>query len=241
MKVFARTDIGRVRALNEDSFYLPAQGERFCAVADGMGGHNAGEVASAMAVQLFAGEMRKHNRIETDRMRVAVEKANAAVFAHSLKDQQCSGMGTTFTALGWQDDIACLAHVGDSRAYLIRGNEIMRLTMDHTLVEEMVMQGLITPREAKYHPKRNYITRALGTADYVDVDVSRVQMQKGDIFFLCSDGLSNHVDDNSILEITLRTASVEEALDQLIQGALSAGGSDNITALYAVYEEGEHQ
>jgi protein phosphatase len=237
MKVYAITDIGRVRALNEDSFYLPAQDERFCAVADGMGGHNAGEVASAMAVEVFAGEMRKCDQIDTDCMRSAVEGANAAVFAHSLQDQQCSGMGTTFTALGWQGDIAGIAHVGDSRAYLIRGNEIMRLTLDHTLVEEMVIQGLITPREAKYHPKRNYITRALGTADFVEVDVSRIQMQPGDIFFLCSDGLSNYVDDNSILEITLRTSSVEEALDQLIQGALSAGGSDNITALYAIYEE----
>ena len=241
MKVFARTDIGKVRPINEDSFYLPAQGEGFCAVADGMGGHNAGEVASAMAVQAFAGEMRLCASISGEGMKAAVERANACVFEKSVQDAQCSGMGTTFTALGWQNGRAHIAHVGDSRAYLIRNGAIMRLTIDHTLVEEMVLKGLITPREAKYHPKRNYITRALGTAESVEVDVIQLELQRGDIFFLCSDGLSNHVEDRQILENAQSAASWEDALEHLIQIALDEGGSDNITALFAVYEEGMHQ
>ena len=237
MKVFARTDIGKVRSINEDSFYIPAEGECFCAVADGMGGHNAGEVASAMAVEVFAAEMRLHGRVSGEKMRVAVDKANIRVYEKSLQDDQCSGMGTTFTALGWNGREISIAHVGDSRVYLIRGEGIMRLTVDHTLVEEMVIKGLITPREAKYHPKRNYITRALGTADYVEVDVTGVELEKGDIFFLCSDGLSNHVEDAKILQITRDAVSPQEALDMLIREALNAGGSDNITAMYAFEEE----
>ena len=240
MRVFARTDIGKKRSLNEDSFYIPAQDECICAVADGMGGHNAGEVASAMAVEVFSAEMRLYGTPDGEKMRVAVDKANIRVYEKSLQDEQCSGMGTTFTALGWNGKKVTIAHVGDSRVYLIRGENIMRLTMDHTLVEEMVMKGLITPREAKYHPKRNYITRALGTADYVEVDITNVDMEKGDIFFLCSDGLSNHVEDGRILQITRDAATPEEALEKLIQEALDAGGSDNITALYA-FEEDERR
>ena len=241
MKVFARTDIGKVRPINEDAFYLPQQGECFCAVADGMGGHNAGEVASALAVRIFAEEMRSAAFICGEGMKAAVEKANACVFEKSMQDMQCSGMGTTFTALGWQKGQVHIAHVGDSRAYLLRGGAIMRLTIDHTLVEEMVLKGLITPREAKYHPKRNYITRALGTAESVEVDVIRLDVQPGDVFFLCSDGRSNQVEDAQILHAALNSPSWEEALQGLIQAALDKGGNDNITALFAVYQEGVHQ
>ena len=127
--------------------------------------------------------------------------------------------------------------MGDSRCYLVRNGSIMRLTLDHTLVEEMVLKGLISPREAKHHPKRNYITRALGTAARVEVDLIQVELRKGDIFFLCSDGLSNHVEDRAILEITLGTGSWEEKLKLLVEAALRGGGSDNITAMYAVAEE----
>ena len=241
MKVFARTDIGKVRPINEDAYYLPAQGECFCAVADGMGGHNAGEVASALAVRIFAEEMRCAASVCGDAMKAAVEKANACVFEKSVQDANCSGMGTTFTALGWQENRAHIAHVGDSRAYLIRSGAVMRLTIDHTLVEEMVLKGLITPREAKYHPKRNYITRALGTAEKVEVDVIQLDVQPGDIFFLCSDGLSNHAEDAQILQAASNSPSWEEALKKLIQIALDKGGNDNITALFAVCEEAMHQ
>ena len=236
MKVFAQTDIGKVRALNEDSYYLPREGEHFCAVADGMGGHNAGEVASARAVEVFSEAMRQ-NAVSAASMRHAVEKANAAVYSQSLGAEELSGMGTTFTALGLSGNTVHIAHVGDSRAYLLRNGTIMRLTMDHTLVEDMVLKGLITPREAKFHPKRNIITRALGTADNVEVDLIQLDLEPGDVFFLCSDGLSNYVDDRNILEISGRKLSWQEKLNELVRWALENGGSDNITALYAVFEE----
>ncbi|MBQ8506106.1 MAG: Stp1/IreP family PP2C-type Ser/Thr phosphatase [Clostridia bacterium] len=240
MKYFVRTDIGKVRSLNEDAYYLPREGECFCAIADGMGGHNAGEVASAMAVDVFSGELRACASIQGVAMREAVEKANAAVFSRSISAAEFSGMGTTFTALAVNGENVHIAHVGDSRAYLIRNGCIMCLTLDHTLVQEMVLQGLITPREAKYHPKRNYITRALGTDGSVEVDLIQIELQAGDVFFLCTDGLSNHVEDRAILEITQGEGSWEEKLGKLIQRALDDGGSDNITAMYAVNEE-EHR
>lgn len=237
MKVFVQTDTGRVRPINEDSYYLPREGERFCAIADGMGGHNAGEIASAMAVRVFSGEMRMCRWIDGAAMRRSVERANAAVHARSRCVEQYSGMGTTFTALALNNGSAYVAHVGDSRAYLIRRGSILRITVDHTLVEEMVRKGLITPQEAKHHPKRNYITRALGTAEHVEVDLIQIERLKGDVFFLCTDGLSNHVEEKTILEITRRSASWEEKLDAVVNAALEDGGTDNITAMYAVFEE----
>ena len=237
MKVFVQTDTGRVRPINEDSYYLTQEGERFCAIADGMGGHNAGEIASAMAVRVFSGEMRMSRWIDGVSMRRAVERANAAVHARSRCVEQYSGMGTTFTALALGNGSAYIAHVGDSRAYLIRRSGIMRITVDHTLVEEMVRKGLITPQEAKHHPKRNYITRALGTADQVTVDLAQIALEPGDVFFLCTDGLSNHLEDRDILELTQSDCGWEEKLQQAVQAALDDGGSDNITAMYVVTGE----
>ena len=237
MKVFVQTDTGRVRPINEDSYYLPREGERFCAIADGMGGHNAGEIASAMAVRVFSGEMRMSRWIDGVSMRRAVERANAAVHARSRCVEQYSGMGTTFTALALDNGSAYIAHVGDSRAYLIRRGGIQRITVDHTLVEEMVRKGLITPQEAKHHPKRNYITRALGTADQVTVDLMQIALEPGDVFFLCTDGLSNHLEDRDILELTQSGCGWEEKLQQAVQAALDDGGSDNITAMYVVTGE----
>ena len=236
MKVFVQTDIGRIRPLNEDFYYLPREGEQFCAVADGMGGHNAGEVASATAVEVYAEAMRA-GHVSAVSIHQAVESANTAVHEKSLRSPEFSGMGTTFTALAQAGRTMHIAHVGDSRAYLLRNDTIMRLTMDHTLVEDMVMKGLITAREAKYHPKRNIITRALGTNDQVDVDLIQIEMERGDVFFLCTDGLSNHVEDREILEISRRETGWQDKLRALVERALEQGGNDNITAMYAVYEE----
>lgn len=237
MRVYARTDVGKLRSINEDAFYLPREGECFCAIADGMGGHNAGEVASAMAVEVFAEAMRGSGAPGGMAMHRAVERANAAVHARSLEAEQWAGMGTTFTALSLCGNDIHIAHVGDSRAYLLRNGTIMRLTMDHTLVEEMVLKGLITAREAKYHPKRNYITRALGTAERVEVDLIQIERLRGDVLFLCTDGLSNHVEEKKILEISRRDCDWEEKLRAVVDAALEDGGTDNITAMYAVFEE----
>ena len=241
MKVFVRSDIGRVRPLNEDAFYLPAEGEPFCAIADGMGGHNAGEVASSLAVKIFAEGMRGQSPINGAAMRKAVEAANAAVFAESRKEEKLSGMGTTFTALAQSGNDLHIAHVGDSRVYLIRHGAIMRLTIDHTLVEEMVLQGLITPRAAKYHPKRNYITRALGTSGRVEVDLIQIERMPGDIFFLCTDGVSNHVEEKKILEIAQGDGGWGEKASVAVDAAMAAGSTDNVTAMFVTFEEGAQQ
>ena len=238
MKVYAQTDCGRVRPINEDSYYLPQLGEHFCAVADGMGGHNAGEVASAVACMEFSDALRGVDCVDGEMLRDAVLRANAAVYARSEQDEQLSGMGTTFTALAQSEDSVWIAHVGDSRAYLIRNGEITRLTMDHTLVAEMVQQGIITEHEAKYHPKRNYITRAVGTQPQVEADLTRIERQGGDVYFLCTDGLSNHADAEIILEITLREdLTWQQKLQTLVKHALDDGSTDNVTAMYARIEE----
>ena len=238
MKFYARTDTGRIRPINEDSYYLPTAGEQFCAVADGMGGHNAGEVASAIAVEVYAKHMREHvGKAMPDTLKVAVERANSAVFRESRKDEAKSGMGTTFSALAAQDGRAYIAHVGDSRIYLIRRGAIMQLTMDHTLVEEMVLKGMITMKEARVHPKRNIITRALGTESSVDIDLLQLDLKRGDVFFLCSDGMSNCVMDREILSVAQSVGDWDDKLKRLVGLALENGGPDNITAMFAVAEE----
>ncbi len=237
MKVYAITDIGRMRPINEDSYYAPREGERFCAVADGMGGHNAGEVASAMAIQVFSEEMRKTGDITAGALHTAVARANEAVYRKALENAGMSGMGTTFSALAEQGETAYLAHVGDSRIYLVRRGAILQLTTDHTLVEEMVQKGLITPREARVHPKRNIITRALGTEESVQIDIVQMGTRPGDAFFLCSDGMTNYVDEREILRTAMSEREWPEKLKHLVSIALENGGADNITALFAVVEE----
>lgn len=240
MKVYAMTDVGRVRPINEDSHYLPEPGERFCAVADGMGGHNAGEVASALAVKTFAGCMRASGRLNSTAIHDAVARANEVVFEEACRDDRKSGMGTTFTAMCRDGDSVHVAHVGDSRAYLIRNGAIMRVTMDHTLVQELLLQGVITPLEAKNHPKRNYITRALGAGRRVEIDLVQMDVRPDDVYILCSDGLSNHVEERQMLDITLSEGGWQDKLAQMVNIALEAGGPDNITAMYVTFEE-EHE
>ena len=237
MKVYAITDIGRVRALNEDSYYAPREGERFCAVADGMGGHNAGEVASAMAVQVFSEHMREVEPITAQALHAAVEQANDAVYRAAMENDGMSGMGTTFSALAEQGHEVLLAHVGDSRIYLIRHGAILQLTTDHTLVEEMVRKGLLTPREARFHPRRNIITRALGTDLRVEIDIVQMAAHPGDVFFLCSDGMTNYVEEYDILRAAAGEGDWQDKLKHLVSVALENGGADNITALFAVIGE----
>ena len=237
MKVYAITDIGRMRPINEDSFYKPLGDERFCAVADGMGGHNAGEVASAMAVDVFAEYMRHFEHITQNVLYDAVERANSAIYRAAMENEGMTGMGTTFSALARQGDEVILAHVGDSRIYLVRDGEMRQLTTDHTLVEEMVQKGMLTPREARFHPRRNIITRALGTEPWVAIDIMQMGVRPGDAFFLCSDGMTNYVEEEEILGLALSEMGWQDKLRKLVSIALKNGGADNITALFAVIEE----
>ena len=237
MKVYAQTDIGPVRELNEDSYYAPAEGENFCCVADGMGGHQAGEVASALAVELFAARMREINFKPHDRLRRAVNAANLAIYDKARENPAMAGMGTTITALLIENGEAHIAHVGDSRCYLLRNKALMQVTSDHTLVEELLLKGAITLQEAKNHPNRNVITRALGTELSVKTDILRIRTQPGDLFLLCSDGLSGYVELRDMQEILNSRMKRENKVSALVEQAIDGGGHDNITVLLVTDEE----
>ena len=237
MIVKALTDKGSYRDLNEDSFFLPADGENFCAVADGMGGHNGGEVASREAVKAFAESMRGAGEVNGVTLRHALEAANLHVYETAREDFSLYGMGTTFTALGTRGRTAVIAHVGDSRAYLLRAFTLRQLTKDHSLVQEMVDRGLITQREARFHPRRNVITRALGIAGNISVDVFEFSVRAGDCILLCTDGLTGDLEDEDLLEILTSGASDEACLKTMIEEAMRKGSTDNITAMLVRFEE----
>src|SRR5437868_652569 len=223
------TDVGLVRAHNEDRFLAD---ERLFAVADGVGGHKAGEVASQTAVETL---QREFTEPTTDALIDAVKTANRTVWNLAETNSDQRGMGTTLTAIALVDDGAeqrlAIVNVGDSRAYLLQQGELEQLTEDHSLVEQLVREGQLTPEEAQVHPQRSIITRALGLDPEVEVDSWELTPYRGDRILLCSDGLTNEVTDDEIAS-TLRTVSdPNEAARQLIQEARDHGGSDNITCV----------
>lgn len=236
MKVFCATDVGCVRTLNEDTYYMPQEGENFVAVADGMGGHNAGEVASSMAVRVLKEILSTECVVSEDRLRYAFGRANREIYLESEKDQAKKGMGTTMTALWFSKDRVILGHVGDSRAYRMREGRILRASTDHSYVEELVKIGAITPEMARTHPRRNIITRSIGPWPRVEADVATFDLQKGDIWLLCSDGLTMYLDDNDIGKVLAGDQSLPDKVSTLIQMALDAGGEDNVTVLIASRE-----
>jgi protein phosphatase len=221
-----RSDVGRGRPDNEDSF-LAEDEDGLYAVADGMGGHRAGEVASATAIEtLKAAYLGGHHLDE------AVEAANAAVFAKAADDDALRGMGTTLTAIALEgDSTALLGHVGDSRAYLLRDGALTQVTDDHSLVEQLVREGRLSPEEAHHHPQRAIITRALGVDAQVEVDTYRVDLRPGDRLLICSDGLTNMLPDDTIAVTLRRHADPQQAAETLVDMANQAGGDDNITVV----------
>lgn len=236
MKVAAgfATDIGRVRQGNEDSYLVEAP---LYAVADGMGGHRGGEVASNLALETLEA---KH-LLGEGTLGDQVKEANRAVFARSSEDRKVAGMGTTLTAALVDGDGLHLAHVGDSRAYLLRAGSLRQLTEDHTLVNRMVKAGEITRSEAEVHPHRNVVTRSIGTEPEVPVDEQSVALLEGDRILLCSDGLTGMVTEDQIQAILETTDDPQEAADRLIRAANRAGGIDNITAVVLDVQEGSSE
>lgn len=225
------SEVGLVRQRNEDHVLMAPDLGLF-AVADGMGGHRAGEVASRMALGILEEFFRKDAGQDISQvLSDGVTEANSSVYNASLKEASCHGMGTTLTALVVREHYAVLAHVGDSRAYLIRGDDIIQLTRDHSLVQELYREGGITRAQAREHPQRNVLTRALGTAGSVDIDLTRVEIQRGDLLLLCTDGLSNLVEDHDILMLVRQSRNPEKAVTSLIRAALSQGGNDNISVV----------
>ena len=225
------TEVGLVRKRNEDSICVIPDLALF-AVADGMGGHLAGEVASRMAVESVADQLRSGGveQIESNLLDGA-RAANSKVFDASSNDISCRGMGTTLTAAVIRDREMILAHVGDSRAYIIRGEKIYALTEDHSLVQELLKQGGITKEQARDHPHRNVLTRALGTDPAVEVDLIRARLEKDDVILLCSDGLCGLVEDDEIMRLVRLAPDPEEAVKSLVSEALSRGGNDNISVI----------
>jgi protein phosphatase len=230
-----RTDVGRGRPENEDSHLVDPE-DGLYAVADGMGGHRAGEVASATAIDAL-----KAAYLGGQRLDEAVVAANAAVFARAADDAALRGMGTTLTAIALQDSTALLGHVGDSRAYLMREGAVTQVTEDHSLVEQLVREGRLTPEEAQNHPQRAIITRALGVDPDVQVDTYRIDLKPGDRLLICSDGLTNMLSDDTIAQTLRRHADPQQAADTLVDMANQAGGDDNITVVLvdALSEGGE--
>jgi PPM family protein phosphatase len=226
-RVAAVTDPGRTRRHNEDSYVIDPP---LFAIADGMGGAQAGEVASRLATAALKDG--GANGGGERRIADLIQEANRRVYDRSSNDPNTSGMGTTITVALVEDDQVAFGHVGDSRAYLIRDAQMEQLTEDHSLVNELLKTGKLSREEAETHPQRSVITRALGTDPDVDVDTFSVRAETGDLFLLCSDGLTDMVSEDSILDVVERNRDdIEGALRALVKAANRGGGQDNITVV----------
>ena len=232
------TDTGRKRRHNEDSFVHKPP---LFAVADGMGGAQAGEVASQLAAAALKEGTGDGNGAE--RLTALIQEANRRVFKRANEDAAASGMGTTITAALVENGVVWIGHVGDSRAYLVRAGRLEQLTEDHSLVNELLKSGKLSPQEAETHPQRSVITRAVGTDPDVDVDAFRVDALEGDVFLLCSDGLTDMVDDEGILDVVERYHDdLDRVAKSLVSAANRGGGEDNITVIaFTMTADGDTQ
>jgi serine/threonine protein phosphatase PrpC len=225
---------GRRRRRNEDAWVCHPP---LFAVADGMGGARGGEIASRVAATALGESVDGSGE---SRVVALIQKANRQVYERAREDSDASGMGTTISVALFEDDIVSIGHVGDSRAYLIRNRKVDQLTEDHSLVAELVRTGRLSPEEAETHPQRSVITRALGTDPDVDVDVFSVEAKPGDLFLICSDGLTSMVDDATILEVVEhQREDLDGVAKELVAAANRSGGEDNITVVFfEVVDEG---
>ena len=235
----AATDAGLVRESNQDAMFVD---DSLAIVADGMGGHAAGEVASALTVEAVYNGYLERPTIEG--LLGAVETANREVLADARTNPDRFGMGTTVIVVGLTNDVSgvstpTLLHVGDSRAYQLRDGALRQLSSDHSVAEEWVRMGRLTPEEALTHPRRHQLTRAIGVDDHVEIDVMSLHVQVGDRLLLCSDGLSNELDPNVLSEMAGAPGSLDAAVTNLINAAKMAGGRDNITAVLLEFDEAD--
>ncbi len=246
------TDVGRKRQGNEDAVVAlmppdaPGSVDAVFAVADGMGGHEAGEVASAIVVRTLVEKFGPGSPFHgggaapgAEDLRRAVEQANATIVSEAQGDKK--GMGTTATSGIIEGGRLHIAHVGDSRAYMLRGGRLYMLTQDHSWVAEQVRAGALKPEEAETHPRRNLLTRALGASGQVEVDAQTIPLEQGDLVLLCSDGLHGVVSDQKLREELLTTPDLQAVCDHLVAEANRMGGPDNITVLVAQYGVGARQ
>lgn len=238
----AASHVGLVRDNNEDNYAIVYPGAGYpmaLILADGMGGHNKGEVASRVAVDFLAGYLREDlinpqsSPNDGKKLLELIKKANVKVYLTSIDDPECKGMGTTLTAALLRDHQLTIAHVGDCRAYLLHNKTLKQLTVDHTLVQQMVESGNLTAEETSHHPQRNILTRALGLPEFVSPDISSYSVRPGDTLILCSDGLHGFVDEHQMVELLNLAQTPDQHADALVAQALAAGGQDNVTVLIA--------
>ena len=230
------TDVGRQRQANEDAYLMDSP---LFAVADGMGGAKAGEVASRTAVEAFQRE-RDYSASAEEQLEGIARAANRRIFEMAQRDEERRGMGTTLTAALVGDGELAIAHVGDSRAYLLRGERLQQLTHDHSLVAELERTGQLTAEDAEHHPQKSIITRALGPEPDVQVDRHTHAARAGDVYLLCSDGLTSMLSDDEVGGVLRSSSSLDAAADSLVRAANQSGGRDNITVvLFKLDEEGE--
>ncbi|MDD2446564.1 MAG: Stp1/IreP family PP2C-type Ser/Thr phosphatase [Tissierellia bacterium] len=246
MIVGAVSDIGLRRENNQDSMFTSTEGDfPLFIVADGMGGHKAGDIASRMAVEGIVKYLKNNqDRINSEEnikilIREAVEYVNTEIYLESFEVPEYLGMGTTITLAYIYNSKVFVCHVGDSRAYLVINKKIKQITEDHTLVNELIKNGSITPAEAINHPQKNLITRAIGTSCDIEMDFYTINIRKDDVFILCSDGLSNMVGEDSILDVVSNNLNknMNEICNSLVELAKENGGKDNITVIGIKFDD----
>lgn len=238
ISVYGITDKGKLRKNNQDVYCYGTIGESkaWGVVCDGMGGANAGEVASRIGAETFRDHMIKYFE-EMDSgapepiIEAAIKEGNEAILEHAKEHQECAGMGTTLVAAVLQGSQVYLVNVGDSRAYHMSKHRIERVTQDHSFVEALVQKGSLTAEEARHHPQKNLITRALGTSQTVEADIYDLTLEEGDALLLCSDGLSNELREEEILEELQKGNPIEESGQNLVDMVLERGAPDNVTIL----------
>ncbi len=238
MHVGISTDIGKHRDINQDSYYVSEKQEiPLFIISDGMGGHKAGEVASKMAIDIIKEKISdKNNRLKLEEsiaelIRETIKIANLEIYKTSQEKEEYSGMGTTVTMAYILENKIFIGQVGDSRAYLLRNDKFIQLTEDHSLVAQLLKNGSITEEEAENHPQKNVITRAVGTDEEIDIDIVVEKIYNEDLILLCTDGLTNMVDDNEIKEVLLKRKDIQIACEDLVELANDNGGYDNITVM----------
>ena len=246
-EICTETDPGLTRENNEDAVVFDAE-TQLCILADGMGGYNAGEIASGMAVAFIKSEMsrwlaqagKNASTKEVRRaMEICVQNANYSIFNAANSNPQYNGMGTTLVVAAFQGDRVMVGHIGDSRCYRLRGGDFQQITKDHSLLQEQIDAGLITPEQALTSSNKNLVTRALGVEDTVSLEVNEHKVEPGDIYLMCSDGLSDMVLDAPIGQIMRGEGELQLKAKQLVQAANDNGGRDNISVLLACANEAE--
>lgn len=239
MKAKYLTDRGRVREYNEDSggFFLNTADQMLAIIADGMGGHKAGDIASQMAISVLQEKWKKSEEINTPAqselwLMESLSEVNQTIYQQALENEAYSGMGTTIVAALITNDFVTIAHIGDSRCYIHNDNGFKQVTEDHSLVNELVRAGQITYEDAQHHPRKNIVLKALGTKEQVETDIKTLVIEAGDKLLLCSDGLTDKIENDELVAFIQRDESINDISQKLIDLANERGGEDNISLIF---------